>query len=169
MEKDLLYNIGTGRSISDESSDLLLNVDVLGERSKTNFIVSCSEKEDDFESRIPLNKILNFGSANIKQKVKNKNKVKEIRLQKDLFWRIAFIALEHDPDIQKIVSFPLTPIPSSLCHFDVTICKTKKSTLINVLAPLHEHESTFFSPSALLIDGFFLCTQWVILLKVTQQ
>ena len=80
-----MYNIGTGRSISDESSDLLLNVDVLGERSKTNFIVSCSEKEDDFESRIPLNKILNFGSANIKQKVKNKNKVKEIRLQKDLF------------------------------------------------------------------------------------
>ena len=44
LDKDLLYNVGTGRSVSDEISDFLLNVDILGERLKTNFIVVQKKK-----------------------------------------------------------------------------------------------------------------------------
>lgn len=154
-DKDLLYNIGTGKSVSNEISDFLLNANVLGERLKSDFIVKCSESENHFESRMSLNKILNFASANIKQKVTNYSTTKEIRMQRDLFGRIAFIALEHETDMQKVLSFPLTPVPTSLCHFDGTICKTTKSQLTKVIAPLHEHDPTLFAPSVLLIDGFF--------------
>ena len=57
--------------------------------------------------------------------------------------------------MEKILSYPITPIPLSKCHIDGTICKTQKSTLKKSLEKNLEHNSPDHI-DILLIDGFFM-------------
>ena len=42
-------------------------------------------------------------------------------MQRDLFGRLLGISLNEKIDIKKVLTFPLTPVPLSLCHIDGTI------------------------------------------------
>lgn len=59
--------------------------------------------------------------------------MQEVRIQRDLFGRILGISIDHKVDLAKILSYPITPLPLSLCHFDGSICKTQKSILLKCL------------------------------------
>jgi hypothetical protein len=75
-------------------------------------------------------------------------------MQRDLFGRILAIALENKVDIKQVLEYPLTPVPSSLCHVDGLMNKTPKATLFKNL----ESRVTNLSPSsvdAYIVDGFF--------------
>ncbi|GFX11449.1 hypothetical protein TNCV_2818831 [Trichonephila clavipes] len=54
-------------------------------------------------------------------------------MQRDLFGRLLGISMTNKVDIEKVLGFPLTPIPTSMCHADGSICKTDKAQLIKVL------------------------------------
>lgn len=41
----------------------------------------------------------------------------------DLFGRMLDILLENDADFEKMFTFPMTPMQTSLCHLDGTIVK----------------------------------------------
>lgn len=73
------------------------------------------------------NIIMNFSSCLAKKKIKVNNKVLEVRIRRDLFSRILRISIEGRSDIDKILSYPITLIPKSLCHVDGKIFKTDKS------------------------------------------
>ena len=54
-------------------------------------------------------------------------------MQRDLFGRMLGISLTHKVDIEKVLTFPLTPIPTSMCHPDGSICETDKSQLSKLI------------------------------------
>ncbi|OXU16633.1 hypothetical protein TSAR_013301 [Trichomalopsis sarcophagae] len=110
---DLLYNISTGRCVSDQIANFLLSAEKTGEQLRELFISECAMSDKRFEQPIKQNKIFNFA----------------IRLQRDLFGRMLGIAIKEKTDVEKILTFPLTPVPMSLCHLDGSICKTEKSAL----------------------------------------
>nr|CAH7766891.1 unnamed protein product [Callosobruchus chinensis] len=60
-------------------------------------------------------------------------KVMELRMQRDLFGQFLCISLRKSLDIDKILTYPLTPVPLSMCHIDGSICKTNKAALLKVL------------------------------------
>lgn len=67
----------------------------------------------------------------------------------------AFQVLDHQIDILKILSFPITPIPLALCRLDGGFCKTDKSVLVKCLEPNIDQEPPN-SANVFLIDGFFI-------------
>lgn len=92
------------------------------------------------------------------QKKKNitlAGKVTEVRLQRDLFAQLLCISLEKELAIDKVLMYPLTPVPFSMCHIDGTICKTNKST---TLLKILEHYSDNEVPqhTDIVYDGFFI-------------
>lgn len=82
-------------------------------------------------------------------------KDQEIRLQRDLFGRMLGISMDHNIDVLKILSYPITPVPLSLCHLDGAICKTAKSVLGKCLEANINHEAPKYT-DVFLVDGFFI-------------
>ncbi|KAG5894386.1 hypothetical protein JTB14_031850 [Gonioctena quinquepunctata] len=62
------------------------------------------------------------------------------------------ISMDHEIDILRILSYPITPIPLALCHSDGTIYKTDKSALAKAEI---DHNPPGYSDIH-LIDGFFI-------------
>ncbi|GFY05337.1 uncharacterized protein TNCV_2207831 [Trichonephila clavipes] len=65
------------------------------------------------------------------------------------------ISMDYNVDISKILSYPITSVPLSMCHLDGTICKTNKSALMKCLEKEVQHEQPHHI-DILIIDGFFL-------------
>lgn len=87
------------------------------------------------------------------KKVKINEKVQEIRLQRDLFGRMLGIAIKEKTDVEKILTFPITPVPMSLCHLDGSICKTEKSALKSCFQLSDDLPQQV---NIRIIDGFYL-------------
>ncbi|GBP07905.1 hypothetical protein EVAR_71541_1 [Eumeta japonica] len=78
-------------------------------------------------------------------------KTQEIKIQRDLFGRMLGISMNHELDVMKILSHPITPVPLALCHSDGTIYKTDKSVLAKALEADIEHDSPVFLMFTLLM------------------
>ena len=57
MNKDLLFNIGTGESSKQEAAELLLNINKIGQKARESFSYQCIKDAKRFEKRIPRQKI----------------------------------------------------------------------------------------------------------------
>lgn len=53
-----------------------------------------------------------------KRKMSVSGKVVELRMQRDLFGQLLCISLKKSLDIGKVLTYPLTPVPLSMCHID---------------------------------------------------
>lgn len=105
----------------------------IGEGQQEKFIRECSEDNLRFEKAITKNKITTFVDAIEKRKMIMNGKLIEVKMQRDLFGKLLRISLESTLNIDIVLSYPLTPIPLSLCHADGAICKTEKSVLTHLL------------------------------------
>ena len=154
VNHDSLFNIATGKATTKDVSNFLLNVESKGEKLRETFVEDCSKNEYRFEERIKKVDVLNFVSANARKKTVINNKTVELRLQRDLFGRLLFISLTQNTDIIKVLEYPITPVPMSMCQMDGTICKTRKSILFECLKI---PEGTMPSGAdIIMIDGFDL-------------
>ncbi|CAG5093255.1 Protein of unknown function [Cotesia congregata] len=154
LSEDHLYNISKGQSVNDEIYKFLSSVEIEGEKQK-NFIAETRVTPDRFDKAITKNKIINFDYKNT-QKVKINGKMKEVKMQRDVFGRLLYASLTNKIDIEKASSYSLAPIPFSLCHTNGTICKTFKSVVINELL---EYQNEIVNPPEAhihLVDGFHL-------------
>lgn len=141
-----------------ETFDLFINpfdAEIPKDILKT-FISECEVDISRFEKSIKKTPLENFTlDYSKKRKTKVGGKVQEVRIQRDLFGRLLGISIDYKVDMAKILSYPITPVPLSLRHFDGGICKTQKSTLMKSLENSVEHNP----PSEidiLLIDVFFV-------------
>ncbi|KAG8177889.1 hypothetical protein JTE90_001720 [Oedothorax gibbosus] len=146
-----------GEFASEPVEKFLLNIEENGEIKRKTFFTECEQQDDGrFEESIKKTPINNFSIDYAKKrKTKLGGKVQEVRVQRDFFGRILGISIDNKVDMAKIFSYPITPVPLSLCHFDGAICKTQKSILMKCLETGVEHDQ----PSHIdivVIDGFFV-------------
>lgn len=67
------------------------------------------------------------------------------------------ISLEKQVDILETLKYPLTPVPTSMCHLDGTMYKTDKSTLMKILEEkISEANVPPELPDVVIIDEFFV-------------
>ncbi|CAH0562924.1 unnamed protein product [Brassicogethes aeneus] len=76
-------------------------------------------------------------------------------MQRDLFGRLLGLSLEQKINIEKVLTYPLTPVPLSLCYINGNICKTDKSILMKCLEQKIQSEKPD-RVDVVIIDGFFL-------------
>lgn len=81
-------------------------------------------------------------------------------MQRDLFGRMLGISLTHKVHIEKVLTFPLTPMPTSMCHPDGSICKTDKSQLVKILEKKLDNTVDQLPSSfdVCLVDVFFVAS-----------
>lgn len=152
----MLINISSGKAASEPVEQFLLNIEKNGEIQRKLFIEECEADINRFEKSIKRTPLLNFSQDYLKkQKTKIAGKIQEVRVQRDLFGRMLGISMDHKIDISKILSYPITPVPLSMCHFDGAICKTQKSALMKSLEKNIEHHPPLYI-DVLIIYGFFL-------------
>lgn len=103
LREDLLYNISTGEAAPSEVADFLLSIDSHGDVMRKEFIESCADDENKFSTAVvKRTKIRNFDTTIKKGKIQIGDKVKEIKVQKDLFGRLVPISMEEKVDIAKV-------------------------------------------------------------------
>ena len=69
--------------------------------------------------------------------------------------RLVMLAAQHELDLAHIFTYPLTPVPLTMCHPDEMLVKTNKDILLNQL----EGKQTTSSPESIascVIDGQYL-------------
>lgn len=153
---DQLINISSGKAASNEVKNFLLNLEKIGDQGRHTFITECQTNISRFEKSIKKIPFKNFSCDYEKnKKVKIGGKIQEIKIQRDLFGRMLGISIDFNIDISKILSYPITPVPMSMCHLDGTICKTEKSALMKHLEKGIEHQPPPHI-DVVIIDGFFL-------------
>lgn len=153
LDKENLFNISTGKSVDENIENFLLKVPENGQKLREMFITECSQDHLRFERAIKKRKILTFADAIEKKKMNVNGKMIEVRMQRDLFGKLLRISLEKTLNIDKVLTYPLIPIPLSFCHLEGTICKTDKSVLLHILekeVENHEPEKC----DVMVFDGF---------------
>ncbi|XP_067618035.1 uncharacterized protein [Eurosta solidaginis] len=133
IDRNCLFSISTGESVPDNIATFLLNIEKNGNEQRERFIEECAADKDRFEKVIKQNKILNFSNTVQKKKMPVSGKVVEVRMERDLFGQLLSVSLQQTLDIDKVLTYPLTPVPFPLCHLDITICTTAKSALLKLL------------------------------------
>ncbi|GFW09595.1 hypothetical protein TNCV_3997011 [Trichonephila clavipes] len=98
---------------------------------RNSLLLNVLKFRDRLDKPIKKNQVLNFAGAP-KKEITLGNKVIDLRMQRDLFGRLLGISMTNKVDIEKVLAFPLTSIPTSMCHTDGSICKTDKAQLIKV-------------------------------------
>lgn len=114
LDKNLLHNISNGKSASENVEKFLIGMESVGNDLREKFVIECSESADRFEKPIQRVKILNFTAEASKKKIISGNTVQEIRVQRDLFGRMLGISMDYSIDFEKILCYPIIPVPSSL-------------------------------------------------------
>lgn len=76
-------------------------------------------------------------------------------MERDLFGSLLLLSVKRSVDIEKVLAYPLTPIPLSLCHIEGDIRKTEKLALIKALKNEAKQEP-IEHPDVVVHDGFLL-------------
>ena len=71
----------------------------------------------------------------------------------ELLGRIAFTAAHTTVNLEYVFSFPLTPVPLTLCRGDGTMAQTTKRQLFAVLENMVEHHGAPTFVGTHIVDG----------------
>lgn len=156
IDKNQLYNIATGQAATPEIADSLLNVISTGTVLRDQFINECNINSDRFHQPLKKNSVMTFANLTKKKNIKIGQKVQEVKLQRDLFGRLLALSLDTNIDLEKVLCFPITPVPLSLCHIDGSLNKTVKSVLVTELEKqIEDMEQPPPIVDFAIVDGFF--------------
>ena len=83
-----------------------------------------------------------------------KGKDNKVRMERDLFGSILFLALQGKIDMGEVLKYTWTLVPSSLCHVDGTLQKTQKPKLLTDLEGIIVHTEAR-SINVTIVDAMF--------------
>lgn len=151
-----LINISTGKNASDAVSTSLLNIPEEGKKRHESFVKECLDSAARFEKPIRKNPLRTFASECVANRKASKNsKEAQLKCTSELLGRLAFIAATNEIDLEYVFSFPLTPVPLSMCKGDGTMAHTDKSKLSEILESTVADHGTPTFVGTHIIDGNF--------------
>ena len=103
-----------------------------------------------------------WGSIKCQKIRSSRNKVVEIRAERNVFAQLVLLSMEHDIDLELALSFQLGPVPWALATADGSPVKSDKSKL------LHNLEGTIVpSDQPAIQDSVYICDGNAILQAMT--
>ena len=157
-QSQTLFNIQTGKAASIEVNTYLLGIRHTGEERRKTFVRVCLDNPIRFEEPTRrLNELLTFKQECISNRRSTNRKIAELKCSRDLMGRLLVLATRRHLDLSHVFTFPLTPVPLSLCYCDGTMAKTENTALFRHLES--KVESSFPSSAsvdACVVDGSFL-------------
>jgi hypothetical protein len=151
-----LYSLSTGKATSDAVKDDLLHAKDKGSQWHQEFISECKEYAGRFELAIKRRKVKNFAQDAVKMKLTTKDKqIREVKCTRDLFKRLLYLAISQELDMATVLSYPLTPVPFSLCHITGDMNKTPKSALMDKLEARGTTNDAPQKTDVYIIDAMF--------------
>ena len=102
-------------------------------------------------------------NAKVRTLKKKKNKEIKVKVQRNLSGQLLVLSLEHEIDIQKVLCYPLSPVPWSLSTSNGLPLKTNKATLLHKLQSpgcLLSEDITRLPGTVHVIDGNSLSMLW---------
>ena len=134
----------------------LLDIRHTGEERHKNFVRECPDNPTRFEEPIKRVKLLTFKQDGISNRRSTNKNIAELKCSRDLMGRFLIFSPKRHLDLSHVFTFPLTPVPLSLCYCDGTMAKTEKTALFRHLES--KVESSFPSSAsvdACVVDGSF--------------
>ena len=161
IDKESLFNIGPGKAALARAADFLLSIVEKGCVNRDKFIQESIDQPKRFEDKITRNKLFTLANEGKRYRLRSDNKVASVQMVRDLFATILFLSLQHKIDMEEVLSYPLTPIPSSLCHVDGLKQITPKVKV------LYELESRIPDDMPTNIDAIVINTMFFLHLQKT--
>jgi hypothetical protein len=132
---DNLFSLSSGRPLPKSAEEDLLDVDDLGKTACKTFIQDrFIEKNKKFHEPIKRQKLKTFKSIQEKITVTSaQNRLVEIRAERNIFARVLLLSQEREISLEKLMTYPLGPVPWALATADGCPTKTVKSKLLHAL------------------------------------
>ena len=103
LNKETLFNIRLGKAANKEATLYLLHLTHTGNRAREE----CKSNPKGFEERLKKQKILSFAKKGANFKLNNKIKIMEVNMERGLYERILFHALQRKVDTGEMLKFSL--------------------------------------------------------------
>ena len=87
-----------------------------GNAHREKFIKEVNERPARFEEPIKYNKLNTFQNEGVKPKKTGDNKLSELKIERNLYGRHLYIAIENSIDLSVILSYLITPITLSAIY-----------------------------------------------------
>ena len=154
-----LVNLSSGRKVQDELADEILKADENGQQKCDVFIKErLKEKSTPFNEKLKKSRQTTFSTITkeVNVRCKTSNKELKIKCERNMLGQLLVLSMEHEIDIERVLTYPLTQVPFSLASSDGAPLKTNKSTLLHKLenTEFHEHQDLTKLPNTVsTIDG----------------
>ena len=156
QDQECLFNFGSGKAASNKTKEFLLNVASIGKEIQDQFIKECSENSYRFEDKaIRRTKMDTFATEGAKRIIKSNGKLKEVKMERDLFGKILCLTLQQKKWMSEVLKYPLTPVPLAFCHYDGSFRDTPKSKLLKHLREPIVSSHPSYIDAIIIIDGNF--------------
>ena len=134
----------------------LLDIRHTGEDRHKNFVRECPDNPTRFEEPSTRVQLLTFKQEGISNRRSTNRNIAELKCSRDLMGRFLILATRRHLDLSHVFTFPLTPVPLSLCHCDGTMAKTENTALFRHLESITESSfPSSASVDAYVVDGSF--------------
>ena len=146
--KDKLFCLSSGAPATSKIESDLLNADAIGENAFNQFVTErLVEKSTSFHQPISRKALSTFASLKESKKVTNAaNKQIEIKAERNLFGQLLMLSEKNNISLEKLLCYPLSPVPWALATADGLPVKTDKAKLMHLL------EAGVTSPLAPKVD-----------------
>jgi len=117
---DELYCLSYGVPAPQDVEKDLLEAISLGVIARDDFVKDrLIDKTLEFHVPVKRMKLKTFESVGIVKKVQSTtNKLVQVKAERNIFAQLVLLAVRHNIDLQRTLSFPLGPVPRSLAKAD---------------------------------------------------
>ena len=158
VEEHGLYCLSSGMPAPESVQEALLSVDTSGKAAFNTFVTErLVNKALSFHAPLKKVGLKTFAAVHKTKTVKaSSNKLLQVAAQRDIFGQLMMISQENNINLQKVMCYPLSPIPWSLATPDGMPAKTDKSKLLHLLEKEQELQDLDHSKCTSIVDGMVL-------------
>ena len=143
-EDSPLVSLSSGLQASKQVEDDMLTLQEVGRKQHQSFIKErLVTKSTSFHAPIKRNRKQIFASLSKTTSLKTSQKQElKLKAQRNVFGQLLMLSEKHHLDLQKVIEYPLGPVPWSLATADGMPIKMDKAALMTKL----EEESSYKYP-----------------------